>query len=234
MPAFETDELVSSGPNYQIPSTTGSAEQQAAVTPDGRELVFTSYDGSELGGYDHGACRNISGCREVYVYSADTGTLACASCNPTGATATVDATLFAQENHGGARITEHILDHAISDDGSKLFFSSAEALVPEDVNGRSDAYEYDVSTRAIRLISTGTDPSDSWFVDANANGRDVFFVTRQRLVGWDTDNAYDLYDARIGGGVSASARRVSSQAASSLLGPFFRPTGGSLCRRDRC
>jgi hypothetical protein len=92
------------------------------------------------------------------------------------------------------------LSHALSDDGRYVFFSTAEALVPEDTNGRFDAYEYDTTDGSVHLISSGTDTSDSYFLDASASGHDVYFVTRQQLAGWDTDNAYDLYDARVGGG----------------------------------
>jgi hypothetical protein len=82
-----------------------------------------------------------------------------------------------------------------------VFFSSKEALVPEDTNGTFDAYEYDTHTRTVHLLSSGKDTEDSYFLDASADGHDVYFVTRAQLVGWDTDNAYDAYDARIGGGL---------------------------------
>jgi len=100
----------------------------------------------------------------------------------------------------GASQTSIHQNKAISDDGSRVFFSTAEALVPEDVNGRSDAYEYDVATRAVHLLSSGTSINDSWFMDASSSGDDAFFITSQQLVGWDTDQAYDLYDARVNGG----------------------------------
>ena len=57
----------------------------------------------------------------------------------------------------------------------------------------------------VQLLSSGRDASDSWFLDASASGDDAFFVTRERLVGWDTDSAYDLYDARVGGGLPRAA-----------------------------
>jgi hypothetical protein len=177
----------------------GITLRQARVTPDGRHLLFTTDHPPRPGGYDHGNCHGSFGCREVYVYSADTNTLACASCNPSGAPATVDAEVVADELHGGAASTSY-QSRAITDDG-RVFFSTAEALLPQDTNGRSDAYEYDADTGDLSLISTGTADSDSFFVDTSLSGRDVFFVTRERLVGWDRDNAYDLYDARIGGGL---------------------------------
>jgi hypothetical protein len=180
--------------------------QQSRVTFDGRHLLFSAQSGAGLTGYDHGQCQTTFGigCRELYVYSADSSTplqpdIACASCNPSGAPATQMASSIVRKNSGGTQASWH-LNHAISDDGRFVFFSSAEALVPQDRNGKSDAYEYDVTNRTVHLLSSGTDPSDSWFLDASADGSDAFIVTRERLVGWDTDGAYDIYDARINGG----------------------------------
>jgi hypothetical protein len=93
------------------------------------------------------------------------------------------------------------LARALTDDGRFVFFSSKEALVPEDSNGKFDAYEYDTTTRTVHLLSDGKETTDSYFLDASADGHDAYFVTRAHLVGWDTDNAYDAYDARIGGGL---------------------------------
>jgi hypothetical protein len=177
----------------------GITWRQSRVSPDGRYLLFTSDHPPVPGGYDHGPCNNSFGCREVYVYSADANTVVCASCNPTGAPATVDAEVPAVDFFGAAPITSY-QNRAVTDDG-RVFFSTAEALVPQDSNGRSDAYEYDVPTGTLSLISTGTDNGDSFFLDTSTSGRDVFFTTRERLVGWDRDNAFDLYDARIGGGL---------------------------------
>lgn len=198
--------------------------RQARVTSDGRHLLFTTLSGAGLGGYDQTACvTNVGpGCREVYVYSADTGRVACASCNPSGAPATVMATVVAEDVHGGARITSY-QNHPLSSDGRYVFFNTAEALVPEDTNGRVDAYEFDVQTSTISLISTGKDSSDSWFLDASADGHDVFFVTRQRLVAWDRDDAYDLYDARIGGGLPEPPRIGLACTAGTCQGPLSAP-----------
>jgi hypothetical protein len=177
----------------------GITWRRSRVSPNGHYLLFTSDTPPVPGGYDHGHCNDPFGCREVYVYSAETNTVACASCNPTGAPATVNADDVATEFFGGAVITSY-QNRAITDDG-QVFFSTAESLGPQDTNGRSDAYEYDAPTNTLSLISNGKDDSDSFFVEASTSGRDVFFTTRERLVGWDRDNAYDLYDARIGGGL---------------------------------
>jgi hypothetical protein len=179
------------------------------VGPDGRHLLFMTHNSAGFagrggfGGYDQdGGCTfdSASFCRELFVYSADTGRLACASCNPSGRTATADALTDSTDGGGAAWVTAH-LSHALSDDGRRVFFSSAESLVPEDTNRALDAYEYDVPTGRVHLLSSGRDTAPSYFLDASANGDDVFFITRERLVGWDTDDSYDLYDARVHGGL---------------------------------
>jgi hypothetical protein len=186
-----------------LPQRWSFRPAESRVTPDGRHLLFMSTSGVGLTGYDHGSCPtngSASGqCRELYVYSADSGQLACASCNPSGAPATADAQAQTRAHDGGAGST-FTLNRAVSDDGRRVFFSTAEALVPDDTNNRIDAYEYDVPTGSVHLLSTGKDTSDSYFLNASPSGDDVFILTRQRLVGWDTDDAYDLYDVRVNGG----------------------------------
>jgi len=179
----------------------GFLPRQARVTPDGRFLLFPAESGVGLTGYDQGVCDAGHGCRELYLYSADSGRVVCVSCNPSGAAATVAATDQVRFLNGASQTSVH-QNEAITDDGSRVFFTTAEALVPEDVNGKSDAYEYDVATGTLHLLSTGTSTDDSWFMDASSNGDDAFIVTSQVLVGWDRDQAYDLYDARVNGGWS--------------------------------
>jgi hypothetical protein len=179
---------------------------QARVTPDGKTLLFSTHDGHGLlsshGGTDYqhsSTCDTGNGfngeCRELYVYRADSDTLRCVSCNPSGAPGTAEASDMSRANRAGSTDISH-LSHALTDGGTRVFFNTAEALVPQDVNGKIDVYEYDVLTGTPHLISSGIDPSDSYFLDASASGDDVFFTTRARLVGWDTDQSYDVYDAR--------------------------------------
>jgi hypothetical protein len=184
----------------------------AEVTPDGRHLLFGATDGRGLTGYDQtSACDDakfdldrINGCTQLYVYSAgqgdQPGTLQCATCDPSGAPATSDAVAIIRKEGTVSLPTSHAA-HALSDDGRFVFFHTSDALVPEDVNGKVDAYEYDTTDGSVHLLSSGADPSDSYFLDASANGRDVFIATRERLVGWDHDVLRDLYDVRVDGGV---------------------------------
>jgi hypothetical protein len=138
------------------------------------------------------------------LYSVDGSTptvpdITCVSCPPSGAPPTADSSDVPRTGVGGTFVDWHE-NHALSDDGSRVFFSTAQQLVPQDVNNKEDVYEYDVPSGTVHLISSGTGADDSWFLDASANGDDAFFTTSQQLVGWDNDQQYDLYDARVGGG----------------------------------
>jgi hypothetical protein len=104
------------------------------------------------------------------------------------------------------------LSRALSDSG-RVFFNSSDALVPQDINGNEDVYEYEPagvgnctgssytyresSGGCVDLISSGTSAEESAFLDASETGNDVFFLTSERLVTQDYDSAIDVYDAHV-------------------------------------
>ena len=94
-------------------------------------------------------------------------------------------------------------------DGS-LFFTTAAALVPGDINEQDDVYEFEDG--APHLISGGTSPSASVFLDASEDGQDVYFTTSEALVLQDSDEITDVYDARVDGGFPASSEFVAPPA----------------------
>jgi hypothetical protein len=187
------------------------------LSADGKHLLFmtqtdSGFRGREgFGGYDH------AGHQELYLYNAESNRLACASCNPSGRAATTDALINVKDGVPVSSSTAD-LSHAVSDDGRYVFFTTAEALVAGDTNGVTDAYEYDAQDASMHLISSGTDPAPSTLIDASNDGSNAFFATRQRLVGWDVDNSYDLYDARIHGGFPEPAPAATPCAGDACLG----------------
>jgi hypothetical protein len=203
--------------------------KQARVSADGRAMLFSSIGGDGLLSppYDHGNHR------ELYVYRADTGKLSCASCNPSGAPGTTDASTVVRTSTGGSSTSTH-MNRAISDDGRYVFFSTAEALVPADSNGKSDAYEYNTETGQVSLLSSGKDPGDSYFMDASASGDDAFILTRQQLSKWDTDLNYDVYDVRVNGGFPEPSAPVAGcsgdgcQGAQAPAPAFDAPSSSSF------
>jgi hypothetical protein len=164
------------------------------------------------------------------VYTIATHHLGCASCNPSGAPDGIDAETWLAGGGG----TEDVGHGArfISDDGRYAFFTTQEALVPQDVNGKRDVYEYDTTTGRVSLISSGTSDSDSYFMETNPagdeahpSGYDVLFATQQRLVGWDRDVAYDLYDARIDGGFAEPQPAAIACGSAECHGPLATAPG---------
>jgi hypothetical protein len=79
-----------------------------------------------------------------------------------------------------------------------LFFDSSDALVPHTSDGRQNVYEYE--NGHIYPISDVAGGYESFFMDASANGENVFFGTADQLVPEDTSNNVMVYDARVGGG----------------------------------
>jgi hypothetical protein len=215
--------------------------RQAEVTPDGRHLLFNASFGEGLlsahGGvdYDHGDCVGpFFACREHYLYSADSNTLQCATCNPSGAPATASAGIREIGSIGGSILTNY-LAHSLSDDGRHVFFTTAEKLVPGDTNSVRDAYEFDSQSGEVHLLSSGTSKLASYFMEVSPSGDDAFFITAERLVGWDVDGSYDLYDARVGGGfpepVPVPAPCLGESCRGTSPSPPSTPAAGSSVLR---
>jgi hypothetical protein len=89
--------------------------------------------------------------------------------------------------------------------GSQEFFSCQDVYeweAPGSGTCTEGGPAYSPANRGcLYLISTGTSEYPSFFVDASASGNDVFFLTRDQLVGQDTDSLQDVYDARVDGGL---------------------------------
>ena len=202
----------------------------ARVSSDGRYLTFMS--DRPLTGYDNHDAVSGKADEEVFLFDAEDGRLACVSCDPTGAlphgvedsptglNRLVDgSSVWTGDTWLAANIpgfTPYDLTDAnyqsryLSNEG-RLFFNSSDALVPQDINGTEDVYEYEPtgvgdcttsyptsserSGGCVSLISSGTSPEESAFLDASDNGDDVFFLTAEKLVPQDVDSAGDVYDA---------------------------------------
>jgi hypothetical protein len=210
------------------PGTPAHGGKSSRVTPGGTALLFASQ--AQLTGYAN------AGFDELYLYDATSATLTCVSCNPSETSATNAAYLTGNLLSIGGEARNAFLTRNLSADGSRVFFQTKEALVPQDTNDRTDVYEWErdgvgscrhssesFSARSggcLYLISTGQSGDQSYFGDASADGNNVFFFTRQSLVGQDRDENADLYDARVGGGIAAqNPPTPASCAGEGCLGP---------------
>jgi hypothetical protein len=141
--------------------------QPTRVSPDGRWLAFMSQ--TALTGYDTRDAHTGAPDAQVYLYHAAAGggapSLTCVSCDPTGARpvgveyekiskgvagsfrawpedALVAANLPGSYWDREAPLATSYQPRYLSDTG-RLFFNSGDALVPEDVNGTEDVYEFE-------------------------------------------------------------------------------------------
>jgi DNA-binding beta-propeller fold protein YncE len=179
-------------------------------------LLFASR--LSLTGYDS------KGNRELYRYEPG-ASLQCVSCNPTGAAPPAEG--------GGASVqsipaafVKPLTPNAfwirnLSTDGKRVFFDSTEQLVATDLNGVTDVYEWEAKGSGscqsdtqdggcLYLVSSGEGKDPSYFSDASKSGDDAFFFTGESLVRQDTDQLYDVYDARVDGGIAAQNQVPSS------------------------
>jgi hypothetical protein len=190
---------------------------------------------------------------EVFLYDSNLQRATCASCNPTGARPNgVFDQRFAGEGEGlvvdrpqvwVAEANEGV-DHWLAgnipgwtplfinggiyqsrylSDQGRLFFNSADPLVPEAAGhtrkekvsekekepeasvGVENVYQFEPNgvgnctnaSGCIGLISSGSSNRESAFMDASTSGNDVFFLTAAPLLPQDQDANFDIYDARV-------------------------------------
>ncbi len=196
----------------------------AVLTATGTRLAFVSE--RSLTGYDNrqaqaGDCEGVAlngyaqetgKCREVYLYDAETGGLECASCNPTGARPGGSSSL---SSHAQRYLADYRARNLLED--GTLFFESADALVPHASDGRNNVYEYEDGH--VYAISDVAGRYESLFLDASANGANVFFATADQLLPEDKSDNVAVYDARVGGGFPVAATTLGCDNGDSCKPP---------------
>jgi cell division septation protein DedD len=214
---------VSSDDNKDWQFGFGSLANVASrVSPDGRYLAFMS--DRPLTGYDNRDAVGGQRDEEVFLYTA--GRLTCVSCNPTGARphgrldqgSNLEPVMIDGPNTWSGRwlaanipgwtgydLSDAEYQSRYLDDSGRMFFNSVDPLVPQDTNGKADVYEFEPdgvgsckqAGGCVSLISSGISDEESAFLDASADGDDVFFLTLGKLAPEDADTALDVYDAHV-------------------------------------
>jgi hypothetical protein len=197
-------------------------QMSARVASNGRYLAFMS--DRSLTGYDNHDATSGEPDQEVYLYDEQTGRLACASCNPTGARPQGTHLVFEDQTLANSQsvwrsnwvaatiptwensdLQTPLGDPRYLSNSGQLFFGSSDDLVPQDTNGLWDVYEYEPegaggcaqAEGCVGLVSSGKSGQESVFLEASASGDDVFFITTAQLVPEDQDTAFDVYDAHV-------------------------------------
>jgi hypothetical protein len=195
----------------------GTDINRLQISPDGRHAAFLTK--SNLTSYDS------KGFREMYTYDTATGQIECASCNRNGLPPTGDARASASGRF-------------MADDG-RAFFSTFDALVPRDQDGKiSDVYEYVAGrpqlitsglgardfTGGSSVISLFATPEYTGLEAVSHDGTDVYFSTFETLVGRDHNGEFvKFYDARTGGGFDESPALGPCAAADECHGVDSTP-----------
>ena len=191
-------------------------------TPDGAFLVFTSSADLVAG--------DTSTVPQVFEYDAQSERLRRVSVGQDGyddngnTTDPSDAASIEMmpEFSASTVAVAHAPVGILSDDGSRVFFASADALTSQTPSGlANNVYEWEREGMGscgigdgegcVYLISDGRDNSLTFgpgkdggpsvkFVATDSSGEDAFFTTADQLVPGDTDTQIDVYDARVGGG----------------------------------
>ena len=202
-------------------------------------MVFTSY-GRLVAGVTASA-------RDVYRYDAQTETLDRVSIGEDGYDANGNNDTFNASiptlSFGQVRENYELGSRAISEDGSRVVFETAEPLSPDATNGLTNAYEWHIEPGwgegRVGLVSSGSDEypvgvSLGGGTSSNGNptianvvitpsGKDIFFLTTQGLMPQDTDGAEDVYDARLGSGFPVEAAKPKACEGDACQGPLTNP-----------
>jgi hypothetical protein len=190
---------------------------------DGRYLVFTSYGQLTIDDTDTA--------KDVYRFDAVTGLLKRVSIGENGYDENgnndeFDATILPGV-FGGTVLRQYEMEkRAISEDGSRIVFSTAEPLSPAAINHLTNVYEWHENANGegeVSLLSDGSGPSAVEDAVIAPSGTDVFFVTSQGLVPQDVDGEPYVYDARFGGGFPSTPAAQEPCSGDACQGPLTIP-----------
>jgi hypothetical protein len=196
---FRTDEQLVSGDTdtfFDLYERSGGVTTLLSTGPNGGNGMFTPFfrgisaDGSHVffetseqlvaadaDGNCYDQQETVVPCYDVYDRSNGTTTLI--STGPNGATGNFNARF-----------------RGASADGSRVFFTTKEQLVPADTDNAQDVYMRSGGTTT--LLSTGpaggNGDFDAQYRGSSADGAHVFIQTSERLTSSDTDSSADIYD----------------------------------------
>jgi hypothetical protein len=195
---------------------------------------------------------------QVYRYDGVENVLQCISCSSPSEPRAKGAAFFGAGDPSLPTEDGVPNDLVASANGDFVFFVTAAALVPQDLDGEvppqvnangeehesfknsvsSDVYEWrkdgvDGCGRAqgcLALITSGTGGLLNMRLGTDESGDDVFIYTDSSLVPEDNDTAGDIYDARIDGGEQSPVRPLECEgdACSTPASPPIDSTPASL------
>ena len=192
------------------------SQAQVAMADGGRTIFFVSFD-PDITTDETGETR------QVYRYSEVDSSLECVSCK-SGVTPTSNV----GSGHNALNAELNLGIDNIAENGSAAVFLTEDALVPDDVNGDLDIYEW--RNGEIGLVTDGVTqyPSGTGqllLYGIGEDGANVVFQAGVNLTGYERDNAGQVYVARAGGGFPPPPGRPAPCGEESCQGPLQAPPG---------
>lgn len=191
------------------------SEREAETTDDGRFLIFASY--GQLTPDDTDTAQDI------YLYDAATESLQRVSVGEHGADRNGNDSQYNVELPDEDPSVKPLYNYkmearAISEgeeEGSpRIVFGTSDPLSSKATNGLSNVYEW--HDGEVSLLSSGAavegvgDPRHTPAA-ITPSGRDIFFMTPERLVAQDLDDFRDIYDARRNAGPGEQELALSAE-----------------------
>jgi hypothetical protein len=213
------------GPKFLVADGSGlhlvaraSISSETSLSADGRRVLFVTETRISPTDTDSQP--------DAYLYDAEAGTVTQLSKGPSGGNGELAVRI-----EPAAPINRHEFEYgdlrpyrAIDAAGDRAIFQTEESLVPEDINGVPDVYEW--WNGQLGLATPGNQPQRSEIAGMSKDGRSIVFGTNASLVGRDDDGeSRDLYSARLGGGFPEP---VESPACDTASCPF--PAGARITR----
>ena len=216
--------------HYVTTFDPGTQVDRMQVSPDGSHMAFLSR--TQATAYVNTQVDDLgrpTKWEEMYVFDPSNGNVLCASCIPSGAPPSIlsEEPASSALSHG-YDVKASQSGRFMADDG-RVAFSTADALVSGDTNGKIDVYEF-VDNRP-QLISTGTGDRDTQggavfyptlhtgFESISHDGVDLYFSTFETLVPEDRNGSFvKFYDARSNGGFAIPIGLLPCTAADECHG----------------
>jgi hypothetical protein len=232
-----------------ISGTKGMHYYNARVSADGNYLLFATRH--RIGSYDNAQQTTETPEWEDYEYSLPSGTIGCASCNPTGERPIADENEQFSALGTFDVVQNGIIRRNLTNDG-RVFFNSLQPLQSTAggtsfvaTNKSVNVYEWTPAglegcvppevggglpkpSGCLAMLSSGTDPFPTYFEGASADAQNAYITTHAALVPQDQDGLNDIYDVRVGGGIPAPPPAASCSAEMQACQPAEAVIGSSL------
>lgn len=227
---------------FQVSEVPGSdGVLLGRTTPDGR--VY----------YVEGDIAGVPGEGQVFLYDSDENSVDCVSCASSfDPQPKLDASFPHAISTLGLPVSTDGRPEPrfVSADGRYAFFDTPSALLPEDVDQEitptfeagselqsqeyspsSDVYEWRADgvdgcsqiQGCLALITNGRGGYLNLVLGTDRSGANVFVYTRSQLLAQDKDNAGDIYDVRVDGGLPESPARTVECEADACVKPAPAP-----------